>query len=68
MTIGEPIEEQCVRMFGTVYGNPMQTLDDLRRQFYQQEMSVIAGWERLAQSVSRVTTPATLAHVMEQRL
>lgn len=61
------IEDQCVRMFGLVYGNPAQTDEDLRRAYAQQEPSVISGWERLARNVNQVTTAATLEHVAEER-
>jgi hypothetical protein len=60
MNIGDPIEEQAVRLWCAVFGNVAMTLEEARRGFYQQEPSVIAGWERLARSVFAVTTPATV--------
>lgn len=63
MEIGEPIEEQCVKLWQTVYGNIAMTLEDCRQAFHQQEPSVIEGWERLARRIGRVTTMQTLEHV-----
>lgn len=65
MTIGDPIEEQCVKMFAVVYGNPAHTLDDSRRAFWQQDKAIIDGWERLARTLNKVTTAQTLEHVLE---
>ena len=66
MGIGSPIEEQCVRMFGMVWGNNLQSIEDIRATFHMQHPSIIAGWERLAKSVMEVTTPGTFNHVSEK--
>lgn len=62
--MNDPIEEQSVRMFGLVYGNPAQSLEDLRAAFRQQEPAIIDGWKKLARSVSNITTAQTLEFIL----
>lgn len=64
MNTGDPIEEQGVWMFSKVYGNPGQSMEDLRVAFYQQEPSVVEGWKRLARSVDNITTLNTLEFLL----
>jgi len=66
MEIGSPIEDQCVRMFGMVYGNNLQSIEDIRAAFWIQNPAIIDGWERLAKSVMEVTTTGTFAHLSEK--
>ena len=63
MTIGDPIEEQCVRMWRTVYVDEGMELDEARHFFWKQNHAVIEGLERLARGILAITTVNTIEHV-----
>ena len=66
MTIGDPIEAQCVKIWKLVFGHNGMSMDMARSSFWCQNPSVIEGWEKLAKSMNRITTQATIEHVARQ--
>ncbi len=67
MTTSESIEDQCVRLWHTVYGNVGQTEEEARVAFLQQEPAIIEGWKRLARSIYHVTTAQTLDFILTKQ-
>jgi len=63
MNIGDPIETQCVKLWRTVYGHSGMSMDMARSHFWCQNTANIEGWEKLARTMNRITTQATVEHV-----
>lgn len=63
MNIGDPIEAESVKLWRTVYGHTGMSMEMARSHFWCQNESVIKGWNKLAKSLNRITTPATIEHV-----